>query len=116
MPIKPEKIKALKLEMERLNIDEKDLKEEFVLASGKGGQKVNKTSSSVSLSHVPTNISIKYEKSRSRELNRFFARRLLCEKIQEQVFLEKTEKQKKLEKKKKQKKRRQRKSQNKQEQ
>jgi protein subunit release factor B len=113
MPIKPEKIKALKEEMERLNINDLDLKEEFILSSSKGGQKVNKTSSSVFLLHIPSNISVKYTKSRSRELNRYYARKLLCEKIQEQVFSEKTDKQKKLEKKKKQKKRRKRKTQKK---
>lgn len=67
--------------MARLGIDEKDLEESFVLGSGRGGQKRQKTSNCVVLRHLPTKTVIKYSKSRSRELNRLLARRLLCEKL-----------------------------------
>lgn len=115
MPIKKEKTKALKLEMERLHIFEEDLEESFILASKKGGQKVNKTSSCVYLVHLPTKISVKCDQDRSRELNRYHARKMLCDKIKSQVFQEKTTKEKKLEKLKKQKKRRLRKTKKKME-
>ena len=113
MPIKPEKTKALKNEMDSLGIHDEDLEETFILAPKKGGQKVNKTSSCVFLLHKPTDISVKCFDDRSRELNRYHARKLLCDKIKEHVFCEKTEKQKKLDKLKKQKKRRHRKTQQK---
>ena len=69
--------------MEKLGVLEKDLEESFVLGSGKGGQKQNKTHNCVILKHPPTELIIKCQKSRSRELNRFYARRYLCEKIDE---------------------------------
>lgn len=108
MPIKEEKYQSLKNEMDRLNIFEKDLEEKFILAPKKGGQKVNKTSSSVFLLHIPTKISVRCSKDRSQDVNRFFARKMLCAKIAKQVFNEKTKNDKKLEKLKKQKSRRKR--------
>ena len=67
---------------ERLGILEKDLEERFVRASGKGGQKLNKTSSCVWLTHKPTGILVKCEESRSQALNRFLARRRLADKLE----------------------------------
>lgn len=69
--------------MNELNIFEDDLSEKFILGSGKGGQKVNKTSSCVVLKHKPSGISIKCQKERSREINRYAARKELCERIEE---------------------------------
>ena len=71
--------------MTRLGVRDGDLVERFVLGSGRGGQKLNKTSSCVYLRHVPTGIEIKCQRSRSRELNRFLARRELCERIAERT-------------------------------
>ena len=68
--------------MERLGIREEDIEERFILSSGKGGQKVNKTSSCVSLYHKPTKIMVKCQQSRSQSLNRFFARRKLADYIE----------------------------------
>ena len=68
--------------MRLLSIDEKDIEEKFLSASTKGGQKANKTASLVFLKHKPTGIIIKTGHERSREDNRFFARRLLIEKIE----------------------------------
>lgn len=67
--------------MEALNIKEADLEESFTKGSGSGGQKLNKTANTVLLKHLPTGIIIKCQKTRSREDNRFFARRLLCEEL-----------------------------------
>jgi len=67
--------------MKQLGIDEDDLIEKFILGSGKGGQKVNKTSSCVYLKHLPTGIEVKCQQGRSRELNRYVARYELCEKF-----------------------------------
>lgn len=96
--------------MARLGIQENDLLEKFILGSGSGGQKVNKTSSCVYLKHLPTGIEIKCQKTRSRELNRLYARRELCERLEGQLFKEKSEKQKAMEKIRRQKRRRSRRS------
>ena len=109
--ISDRKIEQIKKELERLEIQEKDLQEKFILSSGKGGQKANKTHACVQLTHLPSKIQIKCEKERDRHSNRWLARRKLCEIYQKEVLKEKTDKDKALEKKRKQKKRRQRKSQ-----
>jgi protein subunit release factor B len=82
MPVRPSKLEALEQRMVLLGIREKDLKEQFVLASGRGGQKVQKTHSCVVLKHLPTGAVIRCERERSREINRYLARRSLCEWIE----------------------------------
>jgi len=94
--------------MDALGIREDDLVEKFVLGSGKGGQKVNKTSSCVYLRHIPTGIELKCQRERSRALNRLFARRELCERIRERVLGEQTERRSREEKIRRQKRRRSR--------
>lgn len=96
--------------MEKLHINEDDLIEKFILGSGKGGQKLHKTASTVYLKHIPSGIEIKCQESRSREDNRYFARVRLCEKLHEIVSDEKTKEQQRVEKLKRQKKRRSRRS------
>jgi len=98
MAVKKEKIAELELRMEKLGIKEDDLVEKFILGSGKGGQKINKTYSCVYLKHEPSGIEIKCQKERSRELNRYYARKMLCEKLEEIIFQEKSAKQKEIEK------------------
>lgn len=96
--------------MQRLHIQEGEIAEKFILSSGPGGQKVNKTASTVYLKHLPTGIEIKCGKDRSREINRFLARRKLCDRIEKEKLGMKTQKDIKIEKIKKQKKRRTRKN------
>lgn len=60
-----------------------DLIENFLKGSGPGGQKINKTSSAVQLKHIPTGIVVKYQDTRSREVNRKMARRILQDRIEE---------------------------------
>lgn len=81
--ISPEKIHALEERMKDLGIQEKDIEEKFIRSQGKGGQKVNKTSSCVYLKHIPTGIEVKCQKARSQAMNRFFARRTLSDKVDE---------------------------------
>lgn len=80
--------------MTDLGIQESDLVEKFILGSGSGGQKVNKTSSCVYLKHLPSGIEIKCQQNRSRTLNRYRARSELCDKIEEKLFQEKSKSQK----------------------
>jgi protein subunit release factor B len=103
-----EKLEELQRRMERLCIRDEDLVEKFVLGSGPGGQKVNKTASCVYLKHLPSGIEVKCGKERSRELNRFLARRQLCEQLEKDQLGLKSLKDKRIEKIRKQKKRRQR--------
>ncbi|MBP7793127.1 MAG: peptide chain release factor-like protein [Candidatus Goldbacteria bacterium] len=104
--INPEKINELKLRMQRLNVQEKDISEKFILSGKKGGQKANKSHNAVYLKHVPTKIEVKCNQTRERELNRFLARRLLCDKV-EKLLYGTSENLKKIEKLKKQKAKRQ---------
>ena len=106
MIIKKIKIKLLENKIKRLGIRKEDIKEKFIKASGKGGQKINKSSSAVFLKHIPTSICVKVGSSRYQHLNRFLALRALVEKIQEKKGI-KSEKTKKIERFKKQKKKRQ---------
>ncbi|MHC4270233.1 MAG: peptide chain release factor family protein [Planctomycetota bacterium] len=80
--VSEKKEKALLERMRELNVNEKDIEESFVRSSGPGGQKTNKTSSCVCLHHIPTDITVKYQKERSQSLNRFFARRILLDQIE----------------------------------
>ncbi len=82
MNISPEKETALRERMERLGVQESDLRETFIRSSGPGGQKVNKTSSCVYLVHLPTGLSVKCQQERSQALNRFLARRILLDRIE----------------------------------
>ena len=96
--------------MREEGIKEEDLLEKFVTGGGPGGQKINKTHNCVYLKHIPTGIEVKCQQARSRELNRFYARRLLLEKIRDQVFKVETKAKKEAAKIRKQKQRRSRKS------
>lgn len=102
------KREALAALMHKLGIRDEALTERFILGSGSGGQKVNKTSSCVYLKHSPTGIEIKCQRSRSREMNRFLARRELCDRIEEQVLGEASRRRKEQEKIRRQKRRRSR--------
>ncbi len=81
--IRKEKLEALHEKMAELQIREEDLLEKFILGSGSGGQKINKTHSCVYLKHLPSGIEVKCQQDRSRELNRFLARRELCNRLEE---------------------------------
>jgi protein subunit release factor B len=104
--ISPEKIHALEERMKDLGIQEKDIEEKFIRSQGKGGQKVNKSSSCVYLRHTPTGIEVKCQKTRSQAMNRFFARRILSDKIDELLHTGHCAKAKEVDKVRKQKKKR----------
>ena len=81
-PVSPEKQADLERRMEALGLTEADLLEKFVRGSGAGGQKINKTNNCVFLKHLSSGVAIKCQMDRSRELNRFLARRELCEQLE----------------------------------
>jgi len=81
--ISPETISRIKELMEEASVFEDDLDESFVLGGGPGGQKTNKTSNVVRLSHEPSGLMVRCGETRSRETNRWLARRTLAEMILE---------------------------------
>lgn len=63
---------------------EADLEERFVRSGGPGGQHVNRSATAVYLKHGPTGLEVKMQKARSQGLNRFYARRRMCELLEAQ--------------------------------
>jgi len=59
-----------------------DVDERFVRGAGPGGQKINKTSSTVWLRHRPTGIEVRCQRERSQTANRELAWQELCEKLE----------------------------------
>ncbi|HEX7501738.1 MAG TPA: peptide chain release factor-like protein [Polyangia bacterium] len=82
-PVSHEKLSALRSRMLGLGIREDDLQESFVTSQGKGGQNVNKVATCVVLFHAPSGLRIKCQQERSQGLNRYIARKLLADKIEE---------------------------------
>ena len=80
--IRPDKAQEIRARLLQHGVRDEDLVEKFILGSGAGGQKINKTASCVYLKHLPSGIEVKCQRSRSRELNRFLARRELCEQLE----------------------------------
>jgi len=83
--VREEKERALEARMRDLQIYDEDLEETFMRSSGPGGQHVNKTATCVRLTHRPTGISVKVQQTRSQALNRFLARRILADRVEEQT-------------------------------
>ena len=108
----PDKIAAMEARMEKLGITEDSMVEKFIQGSGSGGQKINKTASCVYLKHTPSGIEVKCQQQRSRELNRFLARRELCERLEEIRDGKKSTRQQAMEKIRRQKRRRSRRAKN----
>jgi protein subunit release factor B len=74
----------LEARMASLGLREQDLQEKFIHSSGPGGQRVNKTASCVQLKHLPTGLEVKMQQERQQRLNRYYARKRLCELVEEQ--------------------------------
>lgn len=70
----------------RLSVNSADITEQFIAGGGKGGQKINKTSSCVLLKHVPTGIMVRCQKHREQSKNRLSAYKLLILKVEAQVM------------------------------
>lgn len=107
--ITTEKWNRLRNEMAKLGINEEALEEHFIRGSGRGGQKMNKTSSCVQL--IYGELEVRCQKTRSQADNRFWARRELCERILERREGAYSKRQQEMEKVRRQKRRRSRRAQ-----
>lgn len=89
-----------------LQINPADISEDFIRGGGKGGQKINKTSSCVLLRHQPTGIEVRCQKHREQSSNRVSAYKLLILKIEEKIKGSQSQRQQEIYKLRKQKKKR----------
>ena len=64
---------SLRVQFVSLRVHPRDVAERFVRGSGAGGQKINKTSSTVWLRHAPTGTEVRCQRERSQTVNRLLA-------------------------------------------
>ncbi len=108
--VTPKKQEELEARMAKVGLREQDLLEKFIHSSGPGGQRVNKTASCVYLKHLPSGLEVKMQRERQQRLNRYYARKRLCEILEERFLGAKSPAALKAEKIRKQKQRRRRRS------
>lgn len=84
--VTPQKEQELFDRMAACGVGEADLEERFIRSGGPGGQHVNRSATCVYLRHTPTGLEVKMQEARSQALNRFYARRRLCELIEAETL------------------------------
>src|SRR3954466_6888602 len=64
---------SLRARFVSLGVKPGDIGEQFIRGAGAGGQKINKTSSTVVLRHWPTGVEVRCQRERSQSVNRLLA-------------------------------------------
>ena len=83
-PVSPRKQAELQALMQRLGVAESDFEEAFIRSSGPGGQNVNKVATCVVLRHPASGLEVRCQQERSQAMNRYFARRILLQRLEAQ--------------------------------
>lgn len=78
-------MKSTNSDFKELELDERDLKYEFMRASGKGGQHVNKTDSACRVTHLPTGLMVVNMDSRDQFNNKMNALQVLKQRYNEMM-------------------------------
>jgi len=73
---------SLRARFVSLGVKPGEVEERFVRGTGAGGQKINKTSSTVWLQHGPTGVEVRCQRERSQTLNRLLAWEELAGKLE----------------------------------
>jgi len=83
---------ALAVRLAVLGVRPGDCREQFILGSGPGGQKINKTASTVRVTHLPTGTDVRSQAGRSRTANRLQAWTELADRLEARAAAEKARK------------------------
>lgn len=79
----PDMVEAsLRARFVSLGMRPEEVEERFVRGTGAGGQKINKTSSTVWLQHRPTGVEVRCQRERNQSVNRMLAWTELAEKLE----------------------------------
>lgn len=73
---------SLRARFVSLGVRADDVEEVFIRGAGAGGQKINKTSSTVRLRHLPTGVEVRCQRERNQSVNRLLAWTELAEKLE----------------------------------
>ena len=74
---------SLRARFVSLGVKPVDVGEQFIRGTGAGGQKINKTSSTVVLRHWPTGLEVRCQRERSQSANRLLAWVELADRLEE---------------------------------
>lgn len=79
----PDMVEAsLRARFGALRVRPEEIEERFIRGAGAGGQKINKTSSTVTLRHRPSGVEVRCQRERSQAMNRLLAWAELAEKLE----------------------------------
>ncbi|MBI2814883.1 MAG: peptide chain release factor-like protein [Opitutae bacterium] len=73
---------SLRARFVSLGVKPAEVEEQFIRGAGAGGQKINKTSSTVWLQHRPTGVEVRCQRERSQAVNRLLAWSELADKLE----------------------------------
>lgn len=73
---------SLRARFVSLGVQPGEVEEHFIRGTGAGGQKINKTSSTVRLKHLPTGVEVRCQRERNQSVNRLLAWVDLADKLE----------------------------------